>query len=197
MEPTVSREVAGPAVRMSSGETVLRNLPHLRLLGLAERLSLRVDTGAYRRVHHLLINACIVALALWAAYMLRFDGNLPLAYQHQLLVFLPFAVSLYLAFNYLSGVDTLIWRYISPRDAVAIADAVVPAALVFLAYDCLIGAPSPFRLKLHPSPPDLSGFVGVRVLRRTLHRRTATHRTTEEGRRRAKRLLPWVLARPA
>jgi FlaA1/EpsC-like NDP-sugar epimerase len=176
---------------MSSGETLLRKLPHLRLLGLAERLSLRVDTGAYRRVHQLLINACIVALALWAAYMLRFDGNLPLAYQHQLLVFLPFAVSLYLAFNYLSGVDSLIWRYISPRDAVAIADAVVPAALVFLAYRLLDRSPDPIPLGVLVIHPLLTylGFVGVRVLRRTLHRRTAAHRTTEEGATGRKRLL--------
>src|SRR4029453_8599509 len=141
------------AVRMSSSQTIFRKLLHIRLLGLAQKLSLRVDTGASRRVHHLLINGCIVALALWGAYMLRFDGNLPVAYQHQLLAFLPFAVSLYLAFNYLSGVDSLIWRYISMRDAVAIADAVFPAALVFLAYRLLDRSPVPIPLGvlvIHP-----------------------------------------------
>jgi FlaA1/EpsC-like NDP-sugar epimerase len=176
---------------MSSGETLFRNMPHMRLLGIAERLSLRVDTGGYRRVHHLLINACIVALALWAAYMLRFDGNLPLVYQHQLLAFLPFAVSLYLAFNYLSGVDSLIWRYISMRDAVAIADSVVPAALVFLAYRLLDRSPLPIPLGVLVIHPLLTylGFVGVRVLRRTLHRRTAAQRTTDENGTARRRLL--------
>jgi FlaA1/EpsC-like NDP-sugar epimerase len=176
---------------MSSGETVFRKWPHFRLLGLAEGLSLRVDNGAYRRVHHLLINACIVSLALWAAYMLRFDGNLPLAYQQQFLAFLPFAVSLYLAFNYLSGVDSLIWRYISARDAVAIADAVVPAALVFLAYRLLDRSPVPIPLGVLVIHPLLTylGFVGVRVLRRTLHRRTAAQRTTDERATVGKRLL--------
>jgi FlaA1/EpsC-like NDP-sugar epimerase len=175
---------------MSSSESLSRKLPHVRLLALAERLSLRVDTGAYRRLHHLLINACIVALALWAAYMLRFDGDLPLAYQHQLVAFLPFAVSLYLAFNYLSGVDTLVWRYISMRDAVAIADSVVPAALVFLAYRLLDRSPLPIPLGvlvIHPLVTYL-GFIGVRVLRRTLHRRTA-QRTTDERATAHKRLL--------
>ncbi len=151
---------------------------------------MRVDTGAYRRLHHLLINACIVALALWAAYMLRFDGDLPLAYQHQLVAFLPFAVSLYLAFNYLSGVDTLVWRYISMRDAVAIADSVVPAALVFLAYRLLDRSPLPIPLGvlvIHPLVTYL-GFIAVRVLRRTLHRRTA-QRTTDERATAHKRLL--------
>src|SRR5262245_1141988 len=191
MEPSLRSEVAEPAVPMSSSQTLVRRLPHLTLLGLAERLSLRVDTGAYRRVHHLLINGCIVALALWGAYMLRFDGNLPVAYQHQLLAFLPFAVSLYLAFNYLSGVDTLIWRYISTRDAVAIADAVVPAALVFLAYRLLDRSPLPIPLGVLVIHPLLTyfGFVGIRILRRTLHRRTAVQRPTEQTAIPRKRLL--------
>src|SRR5262245_11922073 len=121
MVPTLSHGVARRAEAISSTDLFIRKLPHYRLLAWAERLSLRFDNGEYRRVHHLLINGCIVALALWAAYLVRFDGNLPAGYQHQLLMFLPFAVSLYLAFNYLSGVDSLVWRYISMRDAVAIA----------------------------------------------------------------------------
>jgi FlaA1/EpsC-like NDP-sugar epimerase len=192
MEPSLSRGIARPAaVRMSSSETFLRRLPHLSLLALAERLSLRFDTGAYRRLHHLLINGCIVALALWAAYMLRFDGSLPVAYQKQFLAFLPFAVSLYLAFNYLSGVDSLVWRYISMRDAVAIADSVVPASLVFLSYRLLDRSSNPIPLGVLVIHPLLTyfGFVGVRVLRRTLHRRTATQKTPEESVATRKRLL--------
>src|SRR4030095_11793704 len=116
---------------------------------------------------------------------------LPVAYQHQLLAFLPFAVSLYLAFNYLSGVDSLIWRYISMRDAVAIADAVFPPALVFLAYRLLDRSPVPIPLGVLVIHPLLTylGFVGVRVLRRTLHRRTTAQRTTDEMATARKRLL--------
>jgi FlaA1/EpsC-like NDP-sugar epimerase len=180
-----------PAVVQMSSKALSRWLPSFSLMAVGERLSVRFDEGSYRRAHHLLINGCIVALALCAAYMLRFDGTLPVAYQKQFLAFLPFAVSLYLAFNYLSGVDSLVWRYISTRDAIAIADAVVPAALVFLSYRLLDRSSNPIPLGvllIHPLLTYL-GFVGVRVLRRVLHRRTAAPKTIDESMAARKRLL--------
>ena len=72
----------------------------------------------------------IVATTLWVAYMTRFDGSLPTIYQKQFIIVLPFAVSLYVGINFLSGLYNRVWRFFGLRDAAAMAICVSSAALV-------------------------------------------------------------------
>ena len=84
----------------------------------------------YSRANQIVIDGALVAMALCASYLFRFDGELPAPYERQLLLVLPFAVALYLAINVLAGVYKRIWRFFGLWDAAAIAHSVALAFLV-------------------------------------------------------------------
>ena len=87
----------------------------------AEKLSVVANRIAYSSASQALIDGAGIAAALCVAYLIRFDGKLPAPYARQLLLALPFAVSLVLAINFVSGAYKRIWRFFTLRDAVAIA----------------------------------------------------------------------------
>ena len=95
---------------MTWGGELVRKRPTSSLLVMAGKLSVQFDKFVYSRTNQLLIDGSIVAVALWVAYMIRFDGNLPDSYQRQFVILLPFAVSLYVASNYIAGLYNLVWR---------------------------------------------------------------------------------------
>jgi FlaA1/EpsC-like NDP-sugar epimerase len=176
---------------MSWGGELVRRRPTSRLLVTPDRLADRLEKFVYSRTNQLLIDGSIVAVALWVAYMIRFDGDLPAPYYRQFVILLPFAVSLYVTSNYISGLYNLVWRFIEMRDAVAIANVVAPAATVLIMYRLIDSGPLPIPLGvllIHPFF-TFSAFVGVRLTRRILHQRTVARRPNGEARIMGKRLL--------
>src|SRR3954449_10727312 len=68
-----------------------------------EKFSAAVNAFVYSTANQMIIDSALVAMALCAAYVFRFDGQLPSPYHRQLVLLLPFAVALHLAVNVLSG----------------------------------------------------------------------------------------------
>jgi len=154
-------------------------------------LARRLDEIIYSRTNQLVIDGTLVALTTWLAYMIRFDGQIPDEYRRQLLMVLPFAVSLYLVSGYVSGLYELVWRFIGIRDAEAIAHGVMPAAIVSILYRVIDPAPLPVPygvLFIH-SFLTFSAFVLVRVTRRLLYDQAAARGRREDAPRERKRLL--------
>ncbi|MGH9754042.1 MAG: hypothetical protein ACREA2_14795, partial [Blastocatellia bacterium] len=77
-----------------------------------------------RRIFEILLDAVLVALAYYSAYLLRFDGNMP---GEQIAIFirtLPLLVAIQIIFFLAGGVYKGIWRYAGFDEMVSIAKSV-------------------------------------------------------------------------
>ncbi len=77
-----------------------------------------------RRIFEILLDSCLIALAYYSAYLLRFDGNLD---REQLPIFiqtLPLIIAIQIFFFLVGGVYKGIWRYVGVDDLVDIAKSV-------------------------------------------------------------------------
>jgi UDP-GlcNAc:undecaprenyl-phosphate/decaprenyl-phosphate GlcNAc-1-phosphate transferase len=92
-----------------------------------------------RRVFEVLLDAALVALAYYVAYVLRWDGNLP---DEQLAIFmktLPLVLMVEMTLLLVGGVYRGLWRYAGVKDLLVMAKsvmagAVASAAVVLLLY---------------------------------------------------------------
>jgi UDP-GlcNAc:undecaprenyl-phosphate GlcNAc-1-phosphate transferase len=88
------------------------------------------DFSYKRRVLEVLLDGALIALAYYAAFLLRWDGRLP---EEQLQIFLktlPLVIIIQMAFFLLGGVYRGLWRYVGVNDLLIIARAVVAGATV-------------------------------------------------------------------
>ena len=84
---------------------------------------------ALRRAAQASVDACLVALAYFLAYVLRFDST-PQRYDDLLLQSILFVVVGKLAIFYAFGLYHKLWRFIDQQDFEAIVKAVVTASVV-------------------------------------------------------------------
>lgn len=128
---------------------------------------------ALSRTNQLLIDAVLVAIAATAAYLFRFDGELPPDMERQLQQVLPFAVFLFVAVNSLVGVYKHIWRFFGLRDAAQLASAVFVAFLVSLGWrlwgPSFTGGAIPLGVVVLNPAFAFSAMAGGRLARRLLH----------------------------
>jgi FlaA1/EpsC-like NDP-sugar epimerase len=133
----------------------------------------------YTRTNQILIDAAIIAAALWFAYMIRFDGVPPEDSRRQFIIVVPFAVLLYTSVSVLSGLYNRVWRYVNLSDAVAMANVVAFSTLVSTLWrafgsGALTAGVIPFGvLLIHPFIV-FSVMIGVRMARRLLYQRDET-----------------------
>ncbi|MGE5552032.1 MAG: polysaccharide biosynthesis protein [Bacteroidota bacterium] len=85
-----------------------------------------------RQILPMLIDAVLVALSLWLAFMLRFDGVLNPVYLHRFLIALPYFVLCSIPLFLIFGLYRSIWKYASLRDYASIFAAVTMATLPLL-----------------------------------------------------------------
>jgi FlaA1/EpsC-like NDP-sugar epimerase len=125
----------------------------------------------FRRTSQVIIDLVIFLLAWVAAYCVRFEGLPPDTYLTQMAV-LAFVVALArVLLFYLFSVYTIVWRYISIRDAFAVMKAIVPftGGLLILRYfapDSLRFLRVPLSVILIEFLLALLGTSGVRMIRR-------------------------------
>ncbi len=146
-----------------------------------------------------LIDLAILSLAFWAAFFVRFDGELPLQMFKRLMFLWPYAV----AFQYLLlatfGVPRFAWRYVGLREASHILGATGTAASAFLVARLVAAelvptlghaqyALLPIGVILIDFALAFLGVTGVRAVRRLLGER-AEH----ERRRAAEHVVPTML----
>lgn len=131
----------------------------------------------YSRAAQMLLETLVFAIAVWLAYWLRFDGQMPgfrRTERDLLLLILPLAR---LSAHKVFGIYDMVWRYVNRLDAemLAITSAFVSGGLLILRLLLPVEAGRPHLL----SPPlgvialeyllVASGTVGLRALRRTLY----------------------------
>jgi FlaA1/EpsC-like NDP-sugar epimerase len=142
------------------------------MVSLLQRLSTQTRQRIlYNRAHHFLIDSAGIALALAAAYFLRFDGVPAADYQRQFLLVVPYIVLCYLGTNLLWGVYSSIWRFTSLREGLILGLAVFCSGLLVLLTRILIlyDIPSlrmPFGVLLAHPVFVYIGFLGARMARR-------------------------------
>jgi FlaA1/EpsC-like NDP-sugar epimerase len=100
-----------------------------------------------RRVGQVGVDAALLALAYWLAYMLRFDEGIPHRYQELLTatiwITVPMQVAIYAAF----GLYSKLWRFVDQKDFEAILKATVvsTAGLIVVLFLFSIGRHDPPR----------------------------------------------------
>ncbi|MEY2570554.1 MAG: hypothetical protein QOE63_904, partial [Acidimicrobiaceae bacterium] len=125
-----------------------------------------------RRLLQVLIDTCLIALAWYLAFVLRFDPSIPARYDRLLSLSVAFVVAGKLLFFAASGLYSKLWRFVDARDFEHIVRAVVLSTVAVVGVFFLI-PPS-----VVPDPPrgviagdfllTLGLIVGSRFLVRTV-----------------------------
>jgi FlaA1/EpsC-like NDP-sugar epimerase len=138
-----------------------------------------------RRVFHLLVDACLIALAWYLAFALRFDFEIPPRYSDLLSQTILIVVGLKIAVFVASGFYNHWWRYVSVRDMWSIARGVVLASILVFVVIYLVEPVENLRLPRSVFVTDLllmlALVTGVRLLARTLMERPGRSRLVARG----------------
>ena len=125
----------------------------------------------FRRTSQVIIDVFLFLFAWVAAYIIRFEGFPPDPYLTQMLVLALFAALARVLLFYVFTVYTIVWRYISIRDAFVVMKAIVPFTAVLLGLRYF--APNALRLLRVPLSVIIIEFLlallgtsGVRMVRR-------------------------------
>ncbi len=121
----------------------------------------------YLRLATIGIDAALIAVAYWGAFMLRFDGQIPPIELALLYKTLPWVVAIQMILYFEFHLNQTIWRYVGLWDALKIAEASATGMIVALAAVLYLRVPE-FPRSLFPLDLilQLSFLSGARVLRR-------------------------------
>lgn len=86
------------------------------------------------RLLQIAIDAAIIAAAMSAAFLIRFDGKLSPVFLHQLLVCMPFLVPMRVAANAVCGVYRRLWRYTGLTEVVELAVSIISVTTVLMLF---------------------------------------------------------------
>jgi FlaA1/EpsC-like NDP-sugar epimerase len=160
--------LAASALTSRAGFTVRRDL--VTYANAFARYASALNYGVGNPVQ-VVIDAALVGASLYAAYLLRFDAQLPPQYVRQCLEVLPLAISVSLAVCGLTGIYRQVWRYFSAQDALAVAGAVTLTSLISIVWrifdsGVFTGAVIPFGVLLIFPFFAFGAMVTARVIRR-------------------------------
>jgi FlaA1/EpsC-like NDP-sugar epimerase len=140
-----------------------------------------VHSFLYTRFNRVAIDAIAIALSLYAAYLVRFDGAIWPEYLRQLLWLMPYVVAVTLLAFWVFGVYRFVWRYVSVREVLTILGALCCTTAAWMALRLFL--PSDLALLRIPRGVIAAQLfltflstAGVRLLRRMLYERSATRR---------------------
>lgn len=144
-------------------------------------MTIRPQSFLYTRLNRVGIDAVAIALSLYAAYLIRFDGTIWPEYLQQVLSLAPYVVLATLGTFWAFGVYRFVWRYFGIREVLTILAALCATTGAWLALRLLL--PSEMRLLRIPLGVIAAQLVltfltttGVRLLRRLLYERSAVRR---------------------
>jgi FlaA1/EpsC-like NDP-sugar epimerase len=138
---------------------------------------IRLDSNS--RFNQIAIDGLIFATSFAVAYLVRFGGIPSWPNLKQFLIWVPYLVAGRLYVNWKLGIYKFIWRYVSLRDAIAIARSLAIVSAVMLAARFLYPGNFILAARLHISVSvitleyllSLMGCFGVRALTRTRYQR--------------------------
>lgn len=146
-----------------------------------------------RRVQFVL-DVLVLALAFFAAYLLRFDFRVPADYVTRALIQVPLVVLLQFSVLLLLGTYSFVWRYVGLRELDTFLRAAALSALPLVVLR--LGLSEQFqdwRIPLSVIVMDtvlgFGGLLGIRVLRRLFYERSERRRRTGNGNGRRKPVL--------
>ena len=151
-----------------------------------------------RRYLQITIDLLVLMAAFAVAFMVRFDGRLPLQMTKRLMFTLPYVVLFQMLVLVFAGVTRTAWRYVSLRDVVRVVVALSGAGAVLLVVRFVSGrvqvtfgyaqyALIPTGVIVMDAAFSSMGIVGVRALRRLFAERAFFRRV--EKRRETRTLL--------
>ena len=151
----------------------------------------------YSRTNQFLLDGCIFAVALIAAYLIRFEGWPSGPERLQLMIWLPILVAARLAVYYLRSTYRLIWRFISLPDAVEIAKSISIVTITLLVLRLFVSGPSsvsvliklPLSVIALEGLLSLTGSLSARALRRVLFTHQRRSQAAHSGKLRKRTLL--------
>jgi len=151
------------------------SLGRLQSSQAAEKLLVAGSGFVYSRFNQMVIDAVLVALAATAAYLFRFDGDLPAPMAQQLRHVLPFAAVVSVGVNTGLRVYQQVWRFFGLRDAALLLWSVTITFMLSLAWRFLgpsfaSGAIPLGALVMYPLFA-FAAMAGGRLVRRLLHTR--------------------------
>jgi FlaA1/EpsC-like NDP-sugar epimerase len=86
-----------------------------------------------RRTGQVVVDACLIGLAYYLAYVLRFDSGIPARYEELLGDTLVLVVAMKLAIFAVFGLYSKLWRFIDQKDFESVVKAVVVSSFVMIA----------------------------------------------------------------
>ena len=115
-------------------------------------MSSLVSSVKARRLGQVAVDACLIALAYYLAFALRFDSGVPNRYEELLTDTFAFVLVMKLAIFALFGLYSKLWRFVDQRDFESLVKAVVVSSFVLIVALFLL------------SPGDISPPRGVMAL---------------------------------
>ncbi len=86
-----------------------------------------------RRVGQIAVDACLIALAYWLAYVLRFDDGIPLRYERLFEDTILVVVAMKIVIFALFGLYSKLWRFVDQRDFETLLKAMLVATVGMIA----------------------------------------------------------------
>src|ERR1044072_4553848 len=105
-----------------------------------------------RRLGQVGVDACLLALAYYLAFLLRFDGEIPRRYDNLIEDTLVIAVVMKLAIFALFGLYSKLWRFVDQKDFESVLKAVLVSSFM------LIGVLFLFSIGRHDPPRSVVAF---------------------------------------
>ncbi len=115
-------------------------------------MSSLISSVKARRLGQVAVDACLIGLAYYLAYVLRFDAGVPNRYEELLTDTFAFVVVMKLAVFALFGLYSKLWRFVDQKDFESLVKAVIVSSFVLIAALFLL------------SPGDTSPPRGVMAL---------------------------------
>lgn len=170
------------------------------LPGKAEPRTIRffgLEVRTYNQAAQIVLETIVFSTAVWLAYWLRFEGQLPDFYRWQRAAFILLIPLARLATNMVFGIYDMIWRYVNLVDAVLVASSLSVPSAVLLATRLLlppnVSTAHVLQLPLGVIATEfflvLGGSLGLRALRRALYE--MNHRYQPLPTERGRRILIW------
>ena len=133
--------------------------------------------SAYSRVVQMLIEIVVWAAAVWLAYWLRFEDQMPEFYRLQRDAFILILPGARLLVNYTAGIYNMIWRYVNLVDAAVLAISLSVVSVLLLILRLVLSSQASlahvFQLPLSVIVMEyffvLGALLGLRGLRRALY----------------------------
>lgn len=133
------------------------------------------------------VDLTVLTLAYWVAWLVRYDGHLPLQPFKRALFAWPYLVAFEFAVLVAMGIPRFAWRYVGLKEAIRVAQAIALIGVVMLAARLLAGehqsdwpyaqyALFPLGVNVINAALSFLGVIGVRMIRRITAERESSQR---------------------